>query len=136
MSTRTRCAIPPHGREIRSPRFLRVSARMSLLILFIAAVTVTPPKAHPGDPVLVTVTGASSLPHGKAGGAPLAFYPTTGGGYQAVFAVPLEVNEDHVLVEVAGGPEPVSVPLADKAFPETSLVVEEDLANPSPEDGK
>ena len=28
------------------------------------------------------------------------------------------------------------MPLADKAFPETSLVVEEELANPSPEDGK
>lgn len=99
------------------------------------AVTVTPPAAHPGDPVLVTVTGTTSTPHGKAGGQPLEFFPSTR-GYQAVFAVPLKVNEDHVLVEVAGGPQPVSVPLADKAFPETSLVVEEELANPSPEDGK
>jgi murein DD-endopeptidase MepM/ murein hydrolase activator NlpD len=83
----------------------------------------------------VTVTGTTAAPHGKAGGQPLAFYPTTR-GYQAVFGVPLKVNEDHVLVEIAGGPAPVSVPLADKAFPETSLVVEEEYANPSPEDGK
>jgi len=99
------------------------------------AVTVTPPTAHPGEPVLVTVTGTTATPHGKAGGRPLTFFASTR-GYQAVFAVPLQVDEDHVLVEVAGGPRPISVPLEDKTFPETSLVVEEELANPSPEDGK
>src|SRR3569623_382799 len=145
MSTRSACAMSPHGREIRSPRSLRALPRMKLAALLIVAatgaafadpgVTVTPPAAHPGDPVMVTVTGTTSAPHGKAGGRPLAFYPSTH-GYQAVFAVPLEVDEDHVLVEIAGGPKPVSVPLEDKTFPESSLVVEEEYANPSPEDGK
>src|SRR4051794_24407910 len=97
-------------------------------------ITVTPKAAHPGDPVLVTVTGVTEVPHGKAGGAPLAFYRSTG-GYQAVFAVPLKVDEDHVLVEAAGA-EPVSIPLEDKTFPESSLVVEEEYANPPPEDRK
>jgi murein DD-endopeptidase MepM/ murein hydrolase activator NlpD len=98
-------------------------------------VTIAPKIVHPGDPVLVTVTGTTEVPHGKAGGQSLAFFAAHG-GYQAVFAVPLSINEDHVLVELGGATKPVSVALTDKTFPETSLVVEEDLANPSPEDKK
>jgi len=97
------------------------------------AVSVAPAIVHPGDPVLVTVDDADALPHGKAGGQPLAFYRAAG-GYQAVFAVPLDVNEDHLLVEIAGGVKPLSVPIRNKKFAESHLVVEEDYANPPKED--
>src|SRR5689334_4009591 len=96
-------------------------------------VKVTPTAIHPGDPVLVTVTDVAGEPHGKAGGQPLVFYRAAG-GYEAVFAVPLGVDEDHVLVEVAGGAKPISLPIQNKKFPETHLVVEEDYANPPKED--
>jgi murein DD-endopeptidase MepM/ murein hydrolase activator NlpD len=92
-------------------------------------VTVTPASIHPGEPVLVTVTNLDVLPHGKAGGQPLVFFPARG-GYQAVFAAPLDINEDHVLVEVAGGATPVTIAVANKKFPETKLVVEDEYANP------
>jgi len=98
-------------------------------------VTVSPKTVHPGEAVLVTVSGAKAQPHGKAGGRALEFFAAKA-GYQAVFAVPLKIDEDHVLVEVTGRAKPVSVPLVAKTFPETSLVVEDDLANPDAEQGK
>ncbi|HET9988527.1 MAG TPA: M23 family metallopeptidase [Kofleriaceae bacterium] len=98
-------------------------------------VTVSPTSVHPGEAVLVTVTDATALPHGKAGGRPLEFFPAKH-GYQAVFATPLSIDEDHVLVEVTDGAKPVSVAVVAKTFPETKLVVEEELANPDKEDGK
>ncbi|MFT3693114.1 MAG: M23 family metallopeptidase [Kofleriaceae bacterium] len=99
-----------------------------------ADVRVTPESVAPGDPVVVTVTDANAAPHGKAGGQALTFMKTKS-GYQAVFAAPLAINEDHVLVEVTGS-KPISVPLSQKTFPETDVVVEDELANPSPADGK
>lgn len=82
----------------------------------------------------MTVTDTSAAPRGKAGGQALTFMKTNS-GYQAVFAVPLAINEDHVLVEIAGD-KPVSVAVTPKTFPETDAVVEEEMANPSPADGK
>lgn len=98
-------------------------------------VTISPKSVHPGDPVLVTVTGVNEAPHAKAGGQPLAFFEARR-GFEAVFAVPLNINEDHVMIEVAGEAKPISVPVLAKKFRETKLVVEEEYANPSPEDGK
>ncbi len=51
------------------------------------AVSSTKPK--PGDPILVKVTGTTDMPRGSAGGRRLLFFPTKGGGWQAVFSVPL-----------------------------------------------
>ena len=96
-------------------------------------ITVSPAAIHPGDPVLVTVTGTTEPPQGKAGGQPLVFFAAKT-GYQAVFAAPLAINEDHILVEFSGGPKPVSVAVTAKTFPETKLVVEEELANPDKAD--
>jgi len=95
--------------------------------------TVTPTTVHPGEPVLVTVTGTTEAPRGKAGGAPLRFFASKT-GYQAVFATTLDIKEDHVLVELAAGAKPVSVAIAAGTFPETSVVVEDELANPPKED--
>lgn len=92
-------------------------------------VTVAPAKVHPGDPVLVTVTGTTDAPRGKAGGAELQFFPAKA-GFQAVFAVPLNVNEDHILVEFTAGPKPLSIPIVVKTFPETNVTVEEEYADP------
>lgn len=50
--------------------------------------------------------------------------------------MPLSIDEDHVLIEVAGEAKPVTVPVLAKKFRETRLVVEEKYTNPSPEDGK
>jgi murein DD-endopeptidase MepM/ murein hydrolase activator NlpD len=72
-------------------------------------------------------------PKGKAGGQPLEFFATKR-GYQAVFATALDINEDHILVEVAGGPTPISVPVVPTTFKESKLWVEDELANPGPEE--
>jgi murein DD-endopeptidase MepM/ murein hydrolase activator NlpD len=96
-------------------------------------VTVAPAKVHPGDPVLVTVTGTSDAPRGKAGGAELRFFPAKA-GFQAVFAIPLNVNEDHILVEFTAGPNPLSIPIVVRTFPETKVTVEEEYADPPKKD--
>ena len=96
-------------------------------------ITVSPKAIHPGDPVLVTVTGMTEVPQGKAGGQAIAFFAAKT-GYQAVFAAPIAINEDHMLVEIAGGAKPVSVAVPAKTFPETKLIVEEELANPDKAD--
>ena len=49
-------------------------------------------KPRPGDPILVTVTGVDRMPRGAGGKVPLIFFPVAG-GWQAVFAVPLD---DHL----------------------------------------
>jgi murein DD-endopeptidase MepM/ murein hydrolase activator NlpD len=92
-------------------------------------VTVAPAKVHTGDPVLVTFTGATDAPRGKAGGAELQFFPAKA-GFQAVVAIPLSVNEDHILVEFTAGPKPLSIPIVVRTFPETNVTVEEDYADP------
>jgi murein DD-endopeptidase MepM/ murein hydrolase activator NlpD len=95
-------------------------------------VSVAPAKIHPGDPVLVTVASATEMPRGKAGGRPLAFFRASD-GYQAVFAIPLDIREDHIAVEIAGAPM-LSMPILAKRFAESKLAVEEELADPSKAD--
>ena len=99
------------------------------------SVRVEPAVIHPGDPVLVTVANTDKPPHGKAGGQPLEFFRARN-GYQAVFAVPLDINEDHMLVEFDAGPKPLSIAVRHKQFGESKLVVEEEYANPNAEDRK
>ncbi|MEO8551002.1 MAG: hypothetical protein ABI678_13545, partial [Kofleriaceae bacterium] len=97
-------------------------------------VTVSPTSVHLGDPVVITVTGVTAPPHGKFGGQALAFFQAKT-GYQAVAAVAMKIDEDHILVE-ADGAKPVTIPILAKTFPETKLVVEEEMANPGKEDGE
>jgi murein DD-endopeptidase MepM/ murein hydrolase activator NlpD len=92
-------------------------------------ITVAPAKVHPGDAVLVTITGTTDAPRGKAGGAELQFFPAKA-GFQAVLAVPLNINEDHILVEFTAGPKPLSIPIVVTTFPETKVTVEEEYADP------
>ncbi|HLL22479.1 MAG TPA: M23 family metallopeptidase [Kofleriaceae bacterium] len=91
-------------------------------------VTVQPKTAHPGDAVLVTVTGATETPKGDAGGQKLQFFRARG-GYQAVFAVPL-TQDDPISVEIDSAKKPARVTIAAKTFPESKVAVEEAYANP------
>jgi murein DD-endopeptidase MepM/ murein hydrolase activator NlpD len=95
--------------------------------------SVTPTAVRPGDPVLVTVTGSRDVPHGTASGAPLQFFAART-GYQAVFATALDTTADSVTVEVDSVALPQTVSLRPTTFPETDVVVEDELANPSPAD--
>jgi len=90
---------------------------------------VTPTKAGPGDAVLVTVKGSKDVPKGDAAGVKLEFFKSKT-GYQAVFAVPLEVKEDHLSVEVDSVKKAARVALKKVTFKETNVIVEEEMANP------
>jgi murein DD-endopeptidase MepM/ murein hydrolase activator NlpD len=92
-------------------------------------VTVHPKVAHAGDPLLVTVTAADDVPTGTANGAALQFFAAKN-GYQAVVAVPLDATGDTVTIAVDKASAEIVVPLRAKNFPETDLVVEDELANP------
>jgi hypothetical protein len=64
-----------------------------------AALTLSAKEVEPGDPVLVTVTGVEERPKGTAGQTALVFFAVRG-GWQAVFATPLEHAPDSVKVTV------------------------------------
>ena len=102
------------------------------------AIAVSPASVRPGDPVLVTVTGSKDLPHGTANGKPLQFFRARN-GYQAVVAVPIDAapdpkSPDPISIEVDSVAQPAAVPIREVTFPATSLVVEDELANPSKPD--
>jgi len=95
--------------------------------------TVSPTTARPGEPVLVTVTGGKDTPHGTANGGPLQFFPARG-GYQAVFAIALDAGPEPISVEVDSVAQPRTVQVRAVTFPETSVIVEDELANPNKAD--
>src|ERR1041384_4661459 len=95
--------------------------------------TVRPATVRPGDPVLVTVTGSRGVPKGTANGSPLQFF-AAGNGYQAVFAVGVDAPPGHLTVEVNSVAQPQTVEVSAVTFPETDVVVEDELANPSKPD--
>lgn len=92
-------------------------------------VTVSPTTVHPGDPVLVTVTGSTEQPKGTANGHALEFFPART-GYQAVFAVPLDARPDSIAVEIESAVRLAPVRVIASTFPESSVIVEDELANP------
>lgn len=89
---------------------------------------VQPKTAKPGDPVLVTVTGATHTPKGTADGNPLHFFRGRT-GYQALFAVPLDSTANEIAVDVDGA-KPAKVAIRAVDFPETNVIVEDEYANP------
>jgi murein DD-endopeptidase MepM/ murein hydrolase activator NlpD len=92
-------------------------------------VTVAPAVVHAGQPVLVTVTGSTGEPKGTANGAALTFFRART-GYQAVFAVPLDAKPETVTVEIQSAVRPAQVKVTPSTFAETSVVVEDEMANP------
>jgi murein DD-endopeptidase MepM/ murein hydrolase activator NlpD len=97
-------------------------------------VAVQPARAKPGDAVLVTVTGAPDTPRGDAGGKALHFFRARG-GYQAVFAIPLDATED-VSVEIDSAKRTAHVAVRGVTFPESKLYIEDEYANPPAQEGK
>ena len=92
-------------------------------------VTVSPKVARPGDAVLVTVTGTDFQPKGDAGGGALKFFRAKG-GFQAVFAVPLDAKPEDLSVEIESAINPAKVKVKAVTFPEAKVIVEEEMANP------
>lgn len=97
------------------------------------AISVQPQTARAGDAVLITVTGVRRVPRGSADGKPLTFFPARR-GYQAVFAVPLDTDDDTITVEVDGAKQPAAIGVRAVQFPETDVIVEEEFANPPAEE--
>lgn len=91
-------------------------------------VTVVPKEVRPGDPVLVMVTEAKEAPKGNASGTPLHFFSARG-GWQAVFAVPLDAKPEVIAIKVSGEAL-ATVKIRAFKFPETDVIVEDELANP------
>jgi murein DD-endopeptidase MepM/ murein hydrolase activator NlpD len=90
-------------------------------------VALAPKTVHPGDAVLVTVTGVDRAPSGTANGESLQFFRTNG-GYQALFATDVAGSDKPVTVKVGDIERKVTITPA--IFAETDVVVEEELANP------
>lgn len=91
-----------------------------------------PASVAPGEAVLVTVTGVTDLPKGEAGGKALQFFRVKS-SWRAVVAAPLE-NAKRIAVDVAGIKRDIEVRTV--TFGEAAIVVEEELANPGPEERK
>jgi len=122
-----------------------------------AVLHVAPPRARPGDAVLVAVTGvpaadaagasgtasgsasASGTASGTASGRRLRFFPTPSGA-QAIAALPIELEPGILSIEVRipGRADPLraTVEIVDPAFPETKLSVEPKFITPSPDQRK
>ena len=115
-----------------------------------------PPRARPGDALLVTVLGvpttvsaavsgnlssgtASATASGTASIRRLHFFPTPS-GVQAIAALPIELEPGTLSIEVRlpGRPDPLraTVEVVDPAFPETKLSVEPKFIAPSPDQRK
>jgi murein DD-endopeptidase MepM/ murein hydrolase activator NlpD len=106
-----------------------------------ATLRVDPPRARPGDALVVTLPGvpfADGL-SGTASGRHLRFFPTPAGA-QAIAALPVELAPGNLTIEVRlpGRAEPLTatVEIVDPAFPETKLSVEPKFIAPSPEQKK
>ncbi len=96
-------------------------------------ITVSPTTARPGDAVLVTVAGSQDTPKGTENGHALQFFRSKT-GYQAVFAIPLDAAPEPISIEVNSVRLPRTVQVRAVKFPETSVIVEDELANPAKPD--
>src|SRR6188768_3778593 len=85
------------------------------------AVRIEPKTVHPGDAVLVTVTGVADAPKGTAGGEALQFFRAKS-GYQAVFAIDVAAAGDPVTVKVGDIEREVNI--TPIMLPESDVVVE------------
>jgi len=94
-----------------------------------ATLTLSAKEVKPGDPVLVTVAGVAQRPKGHAAGTMLVFFPVKG-GWQALFAVPLE-DPPETLRVLVNGQLTGAVKVKEHTFPtESGIQVEPDYAAP------
>ena len=108
---------------------IAIVASWTSIALAEPSVRVEPRTVRPGDPVLVVVSDVNRAPVATVGGKELDFFRTRR-GYQAVFAVPIEDAPDTIRIRVRGVEDAVEVDVDDRTFPETEVVVEDELANP------
>ncbi|HTP52185.1 MAG TPA: M23 family metallopeptidase [Anaeromyxobacteraceae bacterium] len=98
-------------------------------------VRVDPDRLRPGDALLVTVQGSPSPPSAAVAGRELRFFPVAG-GYQALAALPVELEPGTLTVEVslAGSSAPLraQAEVVEPRFPESRLKVAPRYLNPSP----
>lgn len=96
-------------------------------------VVVSSTTARPGQPILVTVRGATAAPAGDVVAArttSLEFFKVRD-GYQALFAVPHDAEPGAYAIRVGGAAE-ARITVVPHQFPATALTVEDELANPPP----
>jgi len=100
----------------------------ALLLLLLAApptAEVEPPRARPGDAVLVTVTGAGAAPAGALLGRPLRFWPAGPDRWQALAPLPTEAPVGPLALALDAGGEqvPAALELVPADFRSTRLSV-------------
>lgn len=90
-----------------------------------ATAEVSPPRARPGDAVLVTVAGATAAPEGVLLGRPLRFFPAGEGRWRALAPLPTEAAPGPAALSLASGgaPVPVALEIEAAAFRSTRLSV-------------
>lgn len=99
--------------------------------------SVEPPRAKPGDPVLVRVLGVKAPPTGELAGRPLRFVPAAG-GYLALSGLAVEQAPGLLEVRVQA-PVALSLPLVaplevvDPSYPASELRVDGKFVDPPPE---
>ncbi len=104
------------------------------------SVAIVPPRARPGDALLVVVRGAGAPPAATVAGRALAFYPVRD-GYAAVAGLPVETPAGRLPITVslpgAGeGAEPVrldaGLEIASPGFPQRRLEVDDRFVRTPP----
>lgn len=82
-----------------------------------------PPRAHPGDAVLITVREAGDPPQGALLGRTLRFFDAGGGTWQAVAPLPTEApaGPAAIRLSVAGAALPAALEILPAAFRSTTL---------------
>jgi murein DD-endopeptidase MepM/ murein hydrolase activator NlpD len=111
-----------------------VAAALVAALLLSAAAEVAPPRARPGDAVVVTVRGAPERPEGALLGRPLRFFEAGPDAWQAVAPLPTETGpgSSPLAVSAAGEPLPAALEVAEPGFRATALDVPPRFLEPPP----
>jgi murein DD-endopeptidase MepM/ murein hydrolase activator NlpD len=118
----------------------RLASFAYLAVLGILAASAAPARAEPkleiepkaprtGDPVLVTVTGADRAPRGMGGKVPLSFFQVQG-GWQAVFALPVEEEPKDVKIVITHPSLSQIVTPTARKWGEENVTIDPELAEP------
>jgi murein DD-endopeptidase MepM/ murein hydrolase activator NlpD len=88
-----------------------------LALLAAASAEVAPPRAHPGDAVLVTVRDAPAPPQGTLLGRALRFWEAGPGTWRALAPLPTEAPAGPAALTLTAAGEPVAVVAALEILP-------------------
>jgi murein DD-endopeptidase MepM/ murein hydrolase activator NlpD len=111
----------------------------ALALVLAAEVSVQPGSAHPGDVVLVTVTGTTGAPTGRLGGDELSFVPAAH-AFEALVALKVDQKPGVLTLEVDGADQAGTLRLQGTfevlkpAFRRRELTVSTRFTNPSKAD--